>query len=310
MGVFTVYYFKSGDDMRKVYVISLMLLLVFLSACSKEIEVPFIETVDEKFVMDYDGVNRSYYVYVPEGVKEGSPMLIMLHGYGSTIELFVETTDLKELADRDKVVLVYPEGTKAVGLNHWNAHLRYEDVDDIGFLRTLRNQLVEEYNINEEEVFIGGHSNGGFMAYTMACEENDLFQAYMSVSGTMSGETWETCDVNQETNIFQFHGTNDFVVPIDGTMTEMFGWGGAPRIEEMLTIWTDVLIDKEETVENINEDVTVSSYLSSSNHKVVFVKAERYGHMWADDGDLFDEENDLSDISELFWDYMMSLIED
>lgn len=294
--------------MRRILIGLSLALLLILSACTKEVDVPFIEMVDEKFEMEWGGVKREYYVYIPSGVSAGAPMLFMLHGYGGTIELFLEATDLKELANQDKVVLVYPEGTKAAGLNHWNAKLRYEDVDDIGFLSVLRNELVEKYDINENQVFIGGHSNGGFMAYTLACEENDLFRAYMSVSGTMSGETWETCEVHSETNIFQFHGTSDPIVPIDGSMTEMFGWGGAPRIEEMLALWTNLLSDKNETIELLSEEVTIRRYTSSTDHKVVFVRAENYGHMWADDDDLFDDEDEYSDVSKLLWDYMMSFV--
>jgi len=294
--------------MRKILLIVGLIVVGLITGCSEEVDVPFIDVVDQKFEMEYDGVIRSYYVYIPSGVKEGSPMLFMLHGYGSSIELFLATTDLKDLADKDKVVLVYPEGTKGAGLNHWNAKLRYEDVDDVGFIRTLRNQLVDEYKINEELVFVGGHSNGGFMAYTLACEENNLFKAYMSVSGTMSGETWETCDVSEETNVFQFHGVDDLVVPIDGTMTELFGWGGAPRIEEMLTLWTDLLVDVTKTVDMVNDEVTINTYTSSSNHQVVYVKVENYGHMWADDGELFDEDDDVGDVSGLLWDYMMSFV--
>lgn len=288
------------------------LTLVFgatLFACSEEVDVPFIEEIDEVFTLEYDGLERRYYVYIPSEVKEGSPMLFMLHGYGGTIEYFVDNTDLKEMANRDKVILVYPEGTPAVGLNHWNAKLRYEDIDDVGFITRLKENLVEEYKVNEEYVFIAGHSNGGFMAYTIACEKNDAFKAYMSISGLMSGETWETCAVEEESNIFQFHGTSDSVVPIDGTMPTIFGWGGAPRVEDMLDVWTSALVNSTSSTESLSDLVTMTSYVSESNHKIVYIKAEGYGHMWADDDDLFDDQDDESDMSQLLWDYMMSLIE-
>lgn len=296
--------------MKKILLFIGLFFVGFLSACTTEVDIPFIEEVDEVFEVTYDGLQRKYYVYVPSGVKENAPMLFMLHGYGGTINQFVESTDLKEMAERDKVILVYPEGTPAIGLNHWNAFLRYEEVDDIGFITFLRNSLVEEYQADEDMVFIGGHSNGGFMAYTLACETNDLFKAYMSISGLMSGETWETCDVDNETNIFQFHGTSDQIVPIDGSMTDLFGWGGAPRVEEMLEVWIDNLENPTVITESINTNLSKTTTISSSDYKVVYIEAEDYGHMWADDGDLFDEENDFSDISELLWGYMMSFIED
>lgn len=296
--------------MKKMWIVLLIGIMILVTACDDdEIDVPFIDEVDETFTMEYDGLQREYYVYVPSGVKEDSPMLMMLHGYGSMIELFVESTNLKELADEDKVILVYPEGTPALGLNHWNANLRYEEIDDVGFLRSLTNQLIEEYQVNEDLVFVGGHSNGGFMTYTLACEANHVYKAYMSVSGLMSGETWETCDVQEETNIFQFHGTNDSVVPIDGTMTELFGWGGAPAVEEMLLAWTDLLLDATVDIEDINDQLVRTTYQSVSGYSVVYIKATGYGHMWADDQDLLEREDEQSDMSQLLWDYMMSFIE-
>ena len=294
--------------MKKRVLMIILIVIVLLSGCAKEENLSYIEEVDQEFTMTYDGIERTYYVYIPSGVKEQSPMLMMLHGYGGSIDSFVESTALKDFAKRDHVVLVYPEGTPAIGLNHWNAKLRYEDIDDVGFLTSLTSQLSEQYKIDEENVYIAGHSNGGFMAYTLACETNDLFRAFMSVSGTMSGETWETCTTEEETNIFQFHGTEDLVVPIDGSMTNVFGWGGAPNIEEMLTMWTVLLDNPSETTVSLNENVTKTSYISSTGHIVVYIKAMNYGHMWAEDDDLFEDADAFSDVSYLLWEYMMSFL--
>ncbi|MFW6272896.1 MAG: alpha/beta hydrolase family esterase, partial [bacterium] len=265
--------------------------------------------VDETFTMEYDGLERDYYVYVPSEVKEGAPLLMMLHGYAAIIEHFVERSDMKKLADRDKVILVYPEGTPALGLNHWNANLEYEDVDDVGFLTTLVNHLIEEYQVNENLIFVGGHSNGGFMAYTLACEANDTFKGFMSVSGLMSGETWDTCNVKEETNIFHFHGTDDMIVPPDGSMSTNFGWGGAPPVEEMLSPWIHVLEDSTSTEESLTGDLTIKEYVSSNNYIVMYIEAKGYGHTWAQDGELLDEEDGIPDMSQLLWSYMMTLIE-
>ena len=296
--------------MKKMIVWMSLFLVFLLAACEEEVDLPFIEEVDQIFELNYDGLDRRYYVYVPSEVKKDSPMLFMLHGYGSTIELFLGSTEVKKLADRDKVILVVPEGTPAVGLNHWDANLRYEEIDDLGFIETLRNSLIEEHHVNEELVFLGGHSNGGFMAYKIACEAPHLFRAYMSVSGTMSGETWETCQVDEEVNLFHFHGTSDLVVPMDGSMTELFGWGGAPEIEVVLSRFTDPLQGMTMSMEEVNERLSKTTYQSTNGTKVVYYKAENYGHMWANDGELLEEENDVSDMTDLLWDYMMTFVEE
>jgi len=296
--------------MKKILMMSLLFLVGILSACSGEVDLPFIEEVDEVFTISYNGEERRYYVYVPSELEKNRPILFLLHGYGGTIEYFLESTDIKKLAERDKVIVVLPEGTPAVGLNHWDANLRYEEVDDVGFLSLLRNSLVEEYHVNEDHVFVGGHSNGGFMTYTLACEANDLFTAFMSVSGLMSGETWETCEGEVETNLLQFHGTDDDIVPIDGTMTELFGWGGAPPMMDMLQVWIDRLDNYEYSMNQVNELLTKQSYVSQNGTTLIYYEAEGYGHMWAKDGDLFDETNDLPDMTEILFDYLMSFVDE
>ena len=284
------------------------MLFVFLVSCSKEPEIKYIEEVARVFNIEYDGIERSYYVYVPSETFEGAPLLMMLHGFGATLEYFVEDTKLRELADRDKVVLVYPLGTPTLGINHWDANLDFNEVDDVGFLTMLVDEMIEKYKVNKDLVFVGGHSNGGFMTYTLACEANATFKAYMSVAGLMSGATWETCEITEETNLFQFHGSADDVVPIDGTMTRFFGWGGAPPLEEMLEPWINVLDDYQMIENTLNENITVREYISSSNHKVVYVKAEGFGHSWAKDDELFEDPDGYSDVSQLLWDYMMQFV--
>ncbi len=293
---------------KKIVLVVIMLFIIFVS-CSKEPDKTYIEEVNRVFTTEFDGLERSYYVYVPSETKSGAPLLMMLHGFGATLEYFVEDTKLRELADRDKVILIYPQGTPTLGFNHWDANLDFNSVDDVGFLKMLVNEMVEKYKVNENLVFVGGHSNGGFMTYTLACEANSTFKAYMSVAGLMSGETWETCEITEETNLFQFHGSADDVVPIDGTMTRFFGWGGAPALDEMLEPWINVLNDFTLIESSINENISVKEYISSSNHIVMFVKAEGFGHNWAKDDELFEDQDSYSDISQLLWNYMMKFVD-
>ena len=295
--------------MKKTGILCMILALFILNACTEDQDIPYIDTVDEVFTIEHDGLKREYYVYIPSEIKEGAPMLMMMHGYGGTIDYFVERTDMKELADQDKVILVYPEGTRALGLNHWDANLDYETVYDVGFLTTLVDHLIDEYHVNEDLVFAGGHSNGGFMAYTLACEANDTFKAYMSVSGLMSGQTWDTCEIDEETNLFHFHGTEDDIVPMDGTMTSSFGWGGAPPLEDMLQPWIEVLKNPTSSEESLNEDVSLKKYVSENDKIVTYIKAKGHGHFWAQDDDLLEDEDSYSDMSQLLWNYMTEFID-
>ena len=44
------------------------------------------------------------------------------------------------------------------------------NIDDVGFISLLIDELIIEYGIDPNRVYITGISNGGFMSYTLACE--------------------------------------------------------------------------------------------------------------------------------------------
>src|SRR5262245_14337431 len=68
--------------------------------------------------LKHDGRVRTYRLYVPANLHRPAPLLFVLHGgggSGSNMELMTHQ-DFNRIADRDGVVVVYPDG---VGRN-WN----------------------------------------------------------------------------------------------------------------------------------------------------------------------------------------------
>ena len=59
-------------------------------------------------------------------------------------------------------------------------------------------------------------SNGGFMSYHLACNLSSKIAAVASVTGSMSRETFNSCDPSHPTPVLQIHGTIDGTVPFDG----------------------------------------------------------------------------------------------
>ena len=91
-------------------------------------------------------------------------------------------------------------------------------VDDTGFLTNLAFKLHQDFNLNPEKTFSCGMSNGGYMSWSLACNAPETFKAIASVTGTMSGPDWEECNPNELIPVMQISGTNDNVVPMDGSM--------------------------------------------------------------------------------------------
>ena len=96
------------------------------------------------------------------------------------------------LADREGFLAVYPDGTgrRKTRLLTWNAgtccgSAMSENVDDVGFIAALLDDLAAKIPIDPKRVFATGHSNGAMMAYRLAAELPDRIAAIAPVAGAM-----------------------------------------------------------------------------------------------------------------------------
>jgi polyhydroxybutyrate depolymerase len=62
-------------------------------------------------------------------------------------------------------------------------------------------------------VFAAGHSNGGILAYRLACEASDVFAAVGVQSSSLE---IDACRPSHPVSVIHIHGTADRNVPIDG----------------------------------------------------------------------------------------------
>ncbi len=156
-----------------------------------------------------------------------TPLLVLLHGYGASgaiQDLYFGTTR----AARDRGwLLVLPDGTMdGSGRRFWNAstaccNFAGSTVDDVTYIRGLIEEMKEHFNVDASRVYLLGHSNGGFMAYRMACDAADVVTAVASLAGAAEGD--ETlCDPARPISVLQIHGTADATIAYTGG-----GFGGA-----------------------------------------------------------------------------------
>lgn len=274
--------------------ITKFLIVFFISiSCEKnDIENNFIPeiTYPYEFSFNHDGLNRLYTLYKPDNLKDNAPLVFVMHGYTSNSTNIMNYSNMNDIADENGFMVCYPQGTVNIytGQTHWNANLKeMSSVDDSNFLTALAKKLQGEYNLSQENTFACGMSNGGFMSYTLACEKNDTFKAIGSVTGTMSGYDWENCQSNK-VPILQISGTNDNVVPMDGSMSSAGGWGGAPKIQDIISYWSN--INECSNVQNIdipNINSQDNSYVKLekrtdcfSNNEVWFYTVYGGAHTW------------------------------
>jgi polyhydroxybutyrate depolymerase len=234
----------------------------------------------------HDNLTREYLVYLPAGstAAVNLPVFLNFHGYGDSAQQHFSYTDMRELAEQQNIILVYPQGSLLGSDPHWNPSASGGDnkstTDDYGFISALIKQLYDDYGVDRQRVYAMGYSNGGMMAYGLACQPTRLVAAAVSVSGAMLDDVLSGCAPEYPMPVLNIHGTSDGVVPYNG------GTGYA-SVDESLSYWqnfnqTDVNATQTSDTDN-GQLIEYVEYSSGSKGSVVaHYKVNNGGHIWFD----------------------------
>ena len=127
------------------------------------------------------GGDRPVTVHVPPGYDPAkpAPLLIALHGYGSSGREYDAYLHLGQEAARRGYLYAYPDGTSdSDGHEFWNAtdaccDFDRSDVDDGAYLSSVIHDIQATFAVDPKRIDLIGHSNGAFMSYAMACTHAD-----------------------------------------------------------------------------------------------------------------------------------------
>jgi polyhydroxybutyrate depolymerase len=166
-------------------------------------------------------LDRTYLVHVPPGYdgSKPTPAVLAFHGGGVNAEQMVAFCGLNEKADEAGFIAVYPAGTgRLERALTWNAgnccgFAMRNNVDDVGFILALLDDLSRVAAIDAKRVFATGMSNGGMICYRLASELSDRIAAIAPVGGPMGTET---CSPKRPVSVIHFHGTLDQFAPFKG----------------------------------------------------------------------------------------------
>jgi len=170
----------------------------------------------------HGGLQRSYHMYVPAKVKKAKdkyPLVIMLHGGGSTAEYMPTFTGFNRLAREQKFMVVYPEGIE----KHWNDgrgvqeyKCQRENIDDIGFLSAMIDQVTAQYPVDLERVYVTGVSNGGIMTHRVAVDLSHKIAAAAMVIGNAPEPHFSQAIPSNPVPMLIMNGTKDKFVRWEG----------------------------------------------------------------------------------------------
>ena len=213
------------------FLFNLSLVLILSNSCDNE-EARIDDTENEnssEFIglnnisTTFDNLSRSYHIYVPSSYSdtEPIPMVFNLHGGASTAIGYLNSIgDMRPIADTANFIIVYPQATTdSSGNPTW--HLGGENskstsVDDVGFVSHIIDEVSSIYSVDLERVYVAGFSNGGYLAYEIACLLSNKIAGIGSVAGHMFIDTYNYCDPSHPTPLINIHGTEDFYDGIAG----------------------------------------------------------------------------------------------
>jgi len=220
-------------------------MLLLLGLCSVSLG----DSTPEKYTgyidatITVDGIARTYCMYVPDipaiHNREPLPLLIALHGASGTAKGMEENVTVgrfDELAREDGFIVVYPDGVQ----KQWNdgkndTSSAKNNVDDVHFISTLIDIISQQYNIDAKRIYVTGLSNGGMMAFRLACELSDRIAAIAAVAALMPENLASTIP-NDKVSVLLIHGTDDPLVPWDGGNVHLFAIEGGRMLSVTQTI--------------------------------------------------------------------------
>ena len=230
-----------------------------------------------------DGTERTWLLRLPAGYQEGAraDVVFSFHGAGSNALAQFGYGDFMAQADRDGVILVVPDANKVfLDPTHeladywssaWEANLRLRDFD-VDFVLELVRLVQSEYCT--DEFFATGMSAGGDMVSALACLPDSPFEAYGPVTYMYYNDA--ECSAAAARPFIYFHGTDDRVVPIQGSAAPWLD----PPVPEGMQRWADHNGCEAGPIERRVSDEVLHYSWANCEASTEWYRVEGGGHTW------------------------------
>jgi polyhydroxybutyrate depolymerase len=181
------------------------------------------------------GLERTYVLVRPaERAPTKMPVLIVLHGRTMTPAGAEEMTSFLPVVG--PAIVVYPAGYE----HSWNAgaccgEAHAAGTDDVGFIEAVVHRTLEtEPDASSKAVYLAGYSNGGRMAFRLACEAPQLFAGIAAVEAV----SVYACPHPKPVSLLEVASRRDPLLALDANQPEKVVNGfHEPTVAGLVTQW-------------------------------------------------------------------------
>lgn len=129
--------------------------------------------------------------YVPGGLQEGAPLVVVLHGCTQNAAAYDHGSGWSRLADRHGFALLFPEQQRAnnpnLCFNWFTAGDTQRGMGEAASIRAMIDAMVKAHGIDRKRIFVTGLSAGGAMASVMLATYPELFAGGAIIAGIAYG---------------------------------------------------------------------------------------------------------------------------
>lgn len=137
----------------------------------------------------------SYWLYLPqtvpeEALRDGLPLVLMLHGCQQTATEFAQGTRMNLLAEKKGYAVLYPQQSTSVHAHRcwrWFDRATQTGGGDVQPVATVLAKVLRQYPIDRRRIYACGISAGAGMANIMALNYPDIIAAVGLHSGPVFG---------------------------------------------------------------------------------------------------------------------------
>ena len=193
-----------------------LLLLLTLVVCIPS----FAKAKIIKEQLEYQGAHRVFYRFIPE--KNGPlPLIVLLHG--SFRHGWDMADSWKSLAEREGFMIAAPDSRNPAG---WTLR---DDPPDL--MHLIVNKVTEEHSVDQDRIFLFGHSAGARYALDLALVDSTFYTAIAIHAGALEPQNYNLfASGSRKVPVAIWTGRNDRIVPVQTVVAtkEQFEAHGFP----------------------------------------------------------------------------------